>query len=336
MDTLISERSPRWAALNHSRLVSWLDSVLRKESEISVKDDLPLLLEKSDRVSRRLAIAKGRPAAHAAARMIEVETPRGTLDAAVIGAVATDPQHRRQGLGSRVIESLLEDLAAKGTALAVLWANLPKFYEGLGFALAGREAVFVCPRATWHVPRRTVARPATPADLPGIRALHERELCRVRRDEATWRTLAGLPKTDFYVVEREDRIIAYGVVGKGHDLEGCLHEWGGEEILLPVLVSGIFDLRPDRELYAMSPTWKRQAVRAMGFHGAIANPGALAMLRVLDRAAVLRSLDLPASLDLPEDHGDFVRRVFGSPSQPEADEGAALPVPFYLCGLDSM
>jgi N-acetylglutamate synthase-like GNAT family acetyltransferase len=336
VDTLISERSPGWAALNERRLVTWLDSLLRKDSDISVAEDLPLLFEKSEQVSRRLIIAGGRPAAHAAARLIDVECAGGVVRAAVIGAVATDPKHRRRGLGSRVIATLLDDLAARGVALAILWADVPKFYEGLGFALAGRETIFICPRQAWHAPRRTTTRLATDADLRAIRILHEHEACRVRRDEATWRKLLALPKTDFYVIEREGRVIAYGVVGKGHDLAGCLHEWGGEEVLLPVLVGGVFSLRTERELYVMSPPWKRQAARAMGFHHAIAHAGPLAMLRALDRPALRRSLGIADVTALPEDHGDFVRRVFGCPSQPEAAEGSPLPVPFYLFGLDSM
>lgn len=336
METLISERSPGWAKLSQRRLTSWLDSVLRKESDISVAADLPLLFEESEQVSRRVILARGKPAAHAAARLIDVETPRGTVRAAVIGAVATDPRHRRKGLGSQVIEALAGDVKERGATLAILWADVPKFYEGLGFTLAGRETVFICQRQTSHSPRRTPVRPATEADLPAIRALHEREDCRVRRDEATWKKLMALPRTDFYVVEMQGRIVAYGVVGKGHDLGGCLHEWGGEEILLPVLVSTVFTLRKEDELYVMSASWKRQAARAMGFHGAKAHTGPLAMLRVLDKDALLRSLGLEETAELPADSGDLVRSVFGCSSQPESVEGSPLPVPFYLFGLDSM
>lgn len=336
METLISERSPGWAKLSQPRLTKWLDSVLRKESDISVADDLPLLFERCEQVSRQVVLARGKPAAHAAARLIDVETRRGTIRAAVIGAVATDPRHRRKGLGSQVIQAILDDVRARGATLAILWADVPKFYEGLGFTFAGRETVFICARHGSHSPRRTPVRPAVESDLQAIRALHEREDCRVRRDEATWRKLMALPRTSFYVVEIAGRIVAYGVVGKGHDLGGCLHEWGGDEILLPVLVSAIFSLRKEDELYVMSPTWKLQAARAMGFHGANAHAGPLAMLRVLDRPALCSSLGIDDPASLPTIDADFVRALFGCPSQPEAVEGSTLPVPFYLFGLDSM
>ena len=336
MDLVLDERSPQWATLDRPRLVSWLDAVLREGSDVSVAEDLPLLFQESGRTTRRLLLSRGRPAAHAAACEIEVETPGGCVRGAIIGAVATDPAFRRCGLGSRVIETLVEDLKARGIPLAILWADVPAFYERLGFVLAGRESIFICPRVSWHAPRRTTARPANLQDLPAIRDLHGREVCRVRRDERTWRILFELPRTEFYVIECGNRIIAYGVVGKGHDLGGCLHEWGGEEVLLPVLVSGIFELRLERELYVMSPPWKRQAARAMAFHRVAPHAGALAMLKVLDRDALLRSLGLEQLRDLPDDHDAFVRRVFGCPTQPDAPRKAALPVPFYLFGLDSM
>jgi GNAT superfamily N-acetyltransferase len=335
MPSLIDKRSPAWAKLERSQLVTWLDSVLRPRGTVSVRDDLPLLVEDSERLSRRLLVSKGKPVAHAAACDVVVDLPNGSVRAAIVGAVATDPSARRQGLGRRVIEALVEDLRKRDIALAILWADVPAFYEKLGFVLAGRETVFICPKGSGHGLRRTAARPASLADLPAIKDLHARELCRARRDSRTWQALFAMPRTSFYVLERDHQIVAYGVVGRGHDLDGCLHEWGGEELLLPALVCAIGDQRPEDELYVMSPPWKRQAARAMAFHRLFPNSGALGMLRVLDRGALLQSLNL-AHLPLPQDHADLVGAVFGSPAEPEPLHSSALPLPFYLFGLDSM
>src|SRR5436190_5704418 len=98
MDVLLDERSPRAAAMDRGRLVSWLDSVLRANAEVSVGDDLPLLFEDCDAVARRLLVADGEPAAHAAARTLDVRTPGGIVRVGIIGAVATDPKQRRRGL----------------------------------------------------------------------------------------------------------------------------------------------------------------------------------------------------------------------------------------------
>jgi hypothetical protein len=217
----------------------------------------------------------------------------------------------------------------------MLWADVPGFYEKLGYVLAGREAIFHCPRKKRRPPRGLAVRPADAADLAGVAALHERERCFAGRDAPTWSALFGMPGTDFYVLEREGRVAAYGVVGKGHDLEGCLHEWGGDEILLPVLLSGVFALRPERELWVMSPPWKHQAARAMAFQGFVSSAGALGMMKVLDRRTLLEALGLDATPGLPEDHGALVRTVFGYPAGPDASEDGGLPVPLYLFGLDS-
>jgi GNAT superfamily N-acetyltransferase len=332
---LVDERAPGQTAIDRQRLVAWLDSVLREGSEISVADDSPFLLDDSPRVARSLLMVDGRPAAHAAAYEITIDLPSGPLRAAIVGAVATDPEFRRRGFGSRVMEQVVETLAAREVPLAILWADVPRFYRQLGFVLAGRETIFICQSSSWHGPRRVRVRAAGERDLPAIVELHGRERCKVRRDEATWATLFALPRTDFYVLEREHDVLAYGVVGRGHDLRGCLHEWGGNELLLPTLVSGVAAIRDERELYVMSPPWKRQAARAMAYHRTARNSGALGMLRVLDRPALLRALGI-ADRELPAAHDDLVRAVFGCPSQPEPPDDAPLPVPFYLFGLDSM
>ena len=95
MHVILDERSPRAAGLDRPRLVGWLDSVLREGSNVSVGADLPLLFEESDRVVRRLLVVEGAPAAHAAARCLDVVLPSGTVRAAIIGTVATDPARAR-------------------------------------------------------------------------------------------------------------------------------------------------------------------------------------------------------------------------------------------------
>jgi GNAT superfamily N-acetyltransferase len=336
VETLIAGPSAGSAAMDLPELVSWLDSMLREGSEISIADDAPFLFEDSERVTRRVILSDGIPAAHASACEITIDLPGGSVRAAIIGAVATAADCRRRGLGSRVMTAILEDLAAKGVALAILWADVAKFYERLGFVLAGRETIFVCPRAAWNRPRQSTVRLATAADLPEIAELHDLEICRARRDEKAWHTLFGLPKTSFYVLERHGSLLAYGVVGRGYDLAGCLHEWGGDELLLPALVSSIAMLRDETQLYVMSPPWKQQATRAMSYHGIGANQGALGMIKVLDREALLRSLGWERTPGLPDDHGAFVRAVLGCPEHAEPPESSKLPVPFYLFGLDSM
>jgi hypothetical protein len=234
-----------------------------------------------------------------------------------------------------VIRALLEDLTRSGNALAILWADVPEFYERLGFVLAGRESLFVCQRGPVRASRHLRVRPATADDLGAIIRIHDAELCRVRRDEAAWGRLFEMPRTHFYVLQRRGEVIAYGVVGKGHDLRGCLHEWGGDETLLPTLVSAIAAHRREPQLVVMCPPWKSQAVRAMSFHGLAPSHGALGMLKVLDRGTLLESLDL-VDEGLPQDHEGLVSALFGAPGAacPGVREG--LPLPFYLFGLDSM
>ena len=74
----------------------------------------------------------GRPASVAA--VIDVGTD------ASVQWVATDPAHRRQGLGTRVMRALLADARRRGARTASLQASPDGFplYERLGFATIGR------------------------------------------------------------------------------------------------------------------------------------------------------------------------------------------------------
>jgi ribosomal protein S18 acetylase RimI-like enzyme len=76
--------------------------------------------------------ADGRPASVAA--VIDVGTD------ASVQWVATDPAHRRQGLGTRVMRALLADARRRGARTASLQASPDGFplYERLGFVTVGR------------------------------------------------------------------------------------------------------------------------------------------------------------------------------------------------------
>jgi GNAT superfamily N-acetyltransferase len=327
--------APTGETADLKKLVRWLDYTLRPKSSISVADDLPLLMEDSPRTVRRVMHYEGRIVAHAAAYEITIDYGGNEVRAALIGGVATDMAHRRRGLASQIVQSVLDALTERGVALAMLWSDVPGLYEPLGFALAGCETLHSCPRADWPLPRGSRARPLVKRDIPAVAALHDREPCRVRRDLATWSRLLAMPATNAYVIERKEGVVAYAIVGKGHDLQGCLHEWGGDDLLLPPLASAILTLRMEDSIYIMSPPWKLQARLALAFHGVAPVAGAIGMMRVLDRSALLESLGVSVGIDLPESDMALVHHLFGD-AEHRPDGDGAFPLPFYVFGLDSM
>ena len=66
--------------------------------------------------------------------------PGGPVPAACVTAVGVVPTHRRRGLLTRMMRRQLEDVHARGEALAALWASEPAIYGRFGYGLAARSA----------------------------------------------------------------------------------------------------------------------------------------------------------------------------------------------------
>lgn len=305
-----------------------LDLWLRPDAAVPCDEDLPLLVG-SDASSERVVVRlDGKAVSHAALyRHTYVLPGVGDLRVGVIGAVATDPHHRCQGHARRCIRELQEHARATNLDVVVLWdERQSSLYEQLGFVRAGREILHGVTR--WDFPDLlgpSRVRAIESRDLPAVRALHERELASTVRTPDMWRRLLAVPRTEAWVLERDQHIDAYGVLGKGNDLQNCVHEWGGSEGALPALLAGIFARRRDLdEFVVMSAPWKEEASRAMALHGLAGTLGVLGMIWLPEAPALAARLH---QLEVGDrNHDDIVRALFDG----------AHAAPFYLCGLDSM
>lgn len=78
-----------------------------------------------------------RPVGAAAAFSRELSVPGATIPAAHVTGVGVAATHRRRGLLTRLMTSLLDDVAAAGTEpVAVLWASEGSIYGRYGYGLA--------------------------------------------------------------------------------------------------------------------------------------------------------------------------------------------------------
>ncbi|HYC77116.1 MAG TPA: GNAT family N-acetyltransferase [Planctomycetota bacterium] len=275
-------------------LAPWLDGLLRRGSGVSIVEDSPLLFDAGDpRVLRcTLRDDAGRPSAHAAARLLEWEvreTPSGgaprpaprRLTIAVVGAVASEPRLRGRGFATRAVSEVIEAAHARGAHVAVLWSEADALYARLGFAHAGSETTLVATADRISRPALGAVRPFRADDLDAVARLHDAEPRRIVRDRATWRRLLAVPRLAAYVLERDGAVHAFGVVGRGADLGGCLHTVGGDEHMLVDLAGGILALRDAEELFVLLPPWKRRARAAFLLRGCLAQEGPACMARAL-------------------------------------------------------
>lgn len=263
-------------------LVHFLDAVLRQETTTSIAEDSPLLFDAGEDVVRRVVRdAEGHVVSHAAARIAVYRSGMHAQSIAIIGAVATAPKHRNRGIATAVLHDLIDDLKGRGVAFVVLWSDVPGFYEPMGFTRAGVELLVEVPRRLHGVAKSTLVRPMEPDDLDVIAEIHAREPHVLVRSASEWKRLVGIPRCDVYVLEAFGQVEAYGVVGKGHDLGGCLHEWGGPSRHLPSLVGGITALRRESALWVMSAPWRRDALAPFAAMGLQIHEGVLGMVKAL-------------------------------------------------------
>ncbi|MEM7518028.1 MAG: GNAT family N-acetyltransferase, partial [Planctomycetota bacterium] len=113
-----------------SNAQSLMERVMRDGE--SLEPEYPLIFreEMAGRVVSVEAKGKVRSACGILAR--DLLMPTAKLRAGMIGSVSTDPDHRRQGLASRLLDAAEDGLREEGCLFALLWADDPVFYEKRG------------------------------------------------------------------------------------------------------------------------------------------------------------------------------------------------------------
>lgn len=103
----------------------------------------------------------GHPVATAIALGTSLTVPGGTrLPAAGVSMVTVAPTHRRRGLLSSMMATLLEDARDRGEAVAMLYASAGGIYRRFGFGIAAHSIELTVPPAA-----RPAGRPAAGAPL---------------------------------------------------------------------------------------------------------------------------------------------------------------------------
>ncbi len=142
----------------------------------------------------------------------------------LVGNVATDERLRGKGLMAALLQELEESARGAGLKALLLWSDLDGFYQKQGFRSCGREYRATYPRAALPPGTgfRVVTAPPAP-ELERLMRLRPRLPATLYRSAAEFGAQLGIPATTLVA-----GAAGYAVVGKGCDMEGVAHEWGGE------------------------------------------------------------------------------------------------------------
>lgn len=232
-------RSPRETELPH--VMEFLDNNLRAEASWSIAAEYPTAFAPQNIHNMRIISEDEKVVSHAVLKPLVIKSPHVIFKVAAIGSVVTDDGHRGQGLSTQVIQDCLKSAAEQSCDIAILWTDLFDFYRRMGFELAGSEISFVI-EEEFDVPQATGLRFSTdnkvsPEAIYRLYSAHS--VNSVRTIEET-RKFLTIPQTKVYTCwEANGQLAAYAIEGKGIDLGGYLHEWGGSTSKILALLSFI-------------------------------------------------------------------------------------------------
>ena len=218
----------------------------------------------------------------------------------MICAVATDPERRRRGAASRIMEDTVEAMAARGDAFGLLWTGPARdFYRRLGWEVVGSNgwAYLVEPQLAGRFEQPLPVRPfQAGTDLERIIEIHEGQPRLLTRTQAEYLTLLGLPKSEVWVAEKQGRVEGYLVVARAYNKSGVV-EWGGTSEALSSLLARVLPEPAGERMQVFVPLPDNPMTELLTDRGCrtripmeIADGCGLKMVRILSLGNLLQQL----------------------------------------------
>jgi len=267
------------------KVVSFLDTELRKDYSFSVREEYPALFSEFPGGESLVVTQEERVVSHLGYVVREFQCADYRMKIGLIGSVVTEKAYRGQGIASRLLKKAFEELRSKGCVISLLWSDNAPFYLPLGFFRAGRERDYKFSKDS--VPDVTLnVRQATLQDTNLIWRLYQRNQLKVDRSLEEQKNLLQIPKAHVFVADKEGQVTAYVAVNKGADFENYIHEWGGNPHDVMQLISYVQkNILPENDLTLIAPDKvdlnpiKQFAIEKWN--------GAVGLFKILDRTMLL-------------------------------------------------
>jgi GNAT superfamily N-acetyltransferase len=263
------------------KLVRFLDKNLRSEAEWSITDEYPTVLNPKNRHNVRIIIEDEKILSHAVLKPLIVKTPQMILKIGAIGSVVTDETHRGKGLSTKVLEECLTLASSQQCDIAILWTNLYDFYRKMGFELCGSEVSFIF-QEEFPAPLTDLNYSVDPkVSAEAIVRLYANHTVASIRSSDDIRKFLSIPNSNVYTAWTKDgRLAAYAIEGKGIDLGGYIHEWGGGVQELISLLSFIRHHK-QQPMTLITPAHSTKLIEELTKLPTLINYGHLGMIKIL-------------------------------------------------------
>lgn len=273
-------RPPHESEFPH--VVKFLDSQLRPNESWSITSEYPIAFSSTNLHNIRIITERDQVLSHAVFRPMIIKTPSAIFKVAGIGSVVTSTERRNEGLSSKTIQSCLEAAFAHGCDFAILWTNIYDFYRRFGFELAGTEvSVLLDQELPIHDPNLKILE-GNKVSPEAIHRLYNQHTVTSVRSVEEVRKYLQIPNSRVYTAWGSDgQLRAYAVEGKGADLNGYVHEWGGGMSALMPLFAYIRKTQ-GRPITIIAPGHSQNLIRTFESHGVPVNRGFLGMIKILN------------------------------------------------------
>ena len=277
-----------------------VNRVFRTGVDQDMSTDYPLVFDPSNLENLRVVAEGGHILSHAAMARRELRENGCVLPISMICAVATDPEHRRRGAATRIMEDATEAMAARGDAFGLLWTGPARdFYRRLGWEVVGSNgwAYLVEPELARRLEQPLPVRAFQPErDLARIMQIHETQPRQLTRTQADYRRLLGLPKSEVWVAEEKGQVEGYLVVARAYNKSGVV-EWGGTSGALSSLLARVLPEPAGERMQVFVPLPDNPMTELLTGRGCLtripmeeADGCGLKMVRILSLGNLLRQL----------------------------------------------
>lgn len=281
----------------YPKVLDFVSSSLRPNFDWKISEEYPTAFNVANINNIRVMFDDSEVVSHALIKPLIVKTPLLLFKVAGIGSVVTATSHRQQGLSRQILEDCLKSAESQGCDVALLWTDIPDFYRKFQFEMAGTENQFLIDRIlpAESGPLRFLSGKQIAPEA--VLQLYQKHSVTTLRNVEEVRRFLSIPNSHVYTAwNQNNQLVAYAVEGKGADLKGHIHEWGGN---IPELFSLLNFIRTStgQNLKLIAPAHSINLTRKFSASGILPHENFLGMIRIL-RPDLLCAKIKKASRDL--------------------------------------
>lgn len=281
----------------YTNIIRFLDESLRPGKPWSISSEYPTALNPHNLHNIRVITENGNVVSHAVIKPLIIKTPAAVFKVAAIGSVVTNTTHRNQGLSKQIIEGCLEEAQKQQCDFAVLWTNLYDFYRKFGFELAGSEVSIFVEEPLELQPLAISIREGANVDPAAIHRLYAKHTVGSVRTIEEIRSYLKIPNSHVYTAwDSSGALVAYAIEGKGADLDGYIHEWGGGTQEMLHLVNHIVK-NQKRGITLIAPAHSVNLIQRFRERSCMTHEGHLGMIKITNPDSLISKIVRHAKTD---------------------------------------